>query len=190
VLLRITILSCLIYRAFPLQALSKLLTTPTNLLSHRRSVYSTFSTQTYSIPKKSIQPMPVVSIFQPSDRFIPDTNELSIVSWNQLLPSSVDGWWLYKQYCPLTPQDKRTWAFRRELFEARLLNDDKPDVIALQEASERSHEVNAPCVQLLRLFNPLTEILTASQHTLHRLTTRTFPFTTNGRSPTEVACVA
>jgi hypothetical protein len=83
----------------------------------------------------------------------------------QLLPSSVDGWWLYKQYCPVTPQDKRTWAFRRELFEARLLNDDKPDVIALQEASERSHEVNAPCVQLLRLSNPLTEILTAPLNT-------------------------
>ena len=118
-----------------------------------------------------------------SNKLLPHTHP-------QLLPSSVDGWWLYKQYCPVTPQDKRTWAFRRELFEARLLNDDKPDVIALQEASERSHEVNAPCGKLLRLFNPLTEILTASQHTLHRLTTRTFPFFTNGRSPTEVVCVA
>lgn len=87
VLLRITILSCLIYRASPLQALPLL--TPIGLLSskpnltHRRPVYGTFSTQTYSIPK-STQPMPVVSIFQSSDRFVPDTNELSIVSWNQV----------------------------------------------------------------------------------------------------------
>ncbi|GMI36587.1 hypothetical protein TrRE_jg2208 [Triparma retinervis] len=83
-----------------------------------------------------------ISIFPSTDRFVPDTNELSVVSWNQLLPSSVDGWWLYKQFCPVTPCDKRTWDYRKELFEARLLNDDKPDIITLQEASERSHEID------------------------------------------------
>mmetsp|Transcript_9655 Transcript_9655/g.19645 ORF Transcript_9655/g.19645 Transcript_9655/m.19645 type:complete len:656 (+) Transcript_9655:164-2131(+) len=82
------------------------------------------------------------TLFPSTDRLWPDTDELSVVSWNQLLPSSVDGWWLYKQYCPITPQDKRTWAYRQELFEARLLGDNKPDIIALQEASERSHEID------------------------------------------------
>jgi len=81
-------------------------------------------------------------IFSPADRYVPDTGELSIVSWNQLLPSSVDGWWLYKQYCPITPRDQRTWDYRKVIFEAKLLNDVvKPDIICLQEASERSHEV-------------------------------------------------
>ena len=46
---------------------------------------------------RSLSLMATPRLFASMDRFVPDTNELSVVSWNQLLPSSVDGWWLYKQ---------------------------------------------------------------------------------------------
>ena len=66
-----------------------------------------------------------------------NTKGLTILTWNVLLPNSVDGWWLYKYYGANTPQSATTWDVRRELMKERLLSAN-PDVICLQETSEKS----------------------------------------------------
>lgn len=69
-------------------------------------------------------------------------NQLSVMSYNVLLPNSSDGWWNYKMYDPSAPYDIdsiSTWDFRRDLIKTRieLVN---PDVVALQEVSPDSFE--------------------------------------------------
>ncbi len=70
-------------------------------------------------------------------------NHLSVLSYNVLLPNSMDGWWNYKMYDPTASYDIdtiSTWEYRRDLIKKRieLVN---PDVVALQEVSPDSfHE--------------------------------------------------
>ena len=40
-------------------------------------------------------------------------NTLSVLSYNLLLPNSVDGWWTFKNYCPNTPMEARSWRMRQ-----------------------------------------------------------------------------
>jgi hypothetical protein len=50
-------------------------------------------------------------------------HSLSVVSWNILLPNSVDGWWTYKMYCPPLEADQRhvaSWDHRKGLIKDRL----------------------------------------------------------------------
>jgi len=54
-----------------------------------------------------------------------------------LLPNSVDGWWLYKNYLPNTPETARTWAARQALLQAAIFEADA-DVVCIQEASGKS----------------------------------------------------
>jgi H+/gluconate symporter-like permease len=44
----------------------------------------------------------------------------SILSYNILLPNSVDGWWTYKNYCPVTPMAARSWEARKRLLEQKI----------------------------------------------------------------------
>jgi exonuclease III len=64
---------------------------------------------------------------------------VSVLSYNLLLPNSVDGWWTYKNYCPNTPMEARSWPSRQELL-ARKIEMESPDIICFQEASDRSYE--------------------------------------------------
>jgi len=66
-----------------------------------------------------------------------NTKGLTILTWNVLLPNSVDGWWLYKYYGPGVPDAATAWEARQALMKERLLAAD-PDVICLQETSDKS----------------------------------------------------
>ena len=60
---------------------------------------------------------------------------------NVLLPNSDDGWWTFKNYCPSTPDASRTWESRKSLMAAKIASA-SPDIVCLQEASERSYETD------------------------------------------------
>jgi hypothetical protein len=48
---------------------------------------------------------------------------LSVLSYNVLLPNSVDGWWNYKMYLPpLTPENQymSDWEYRKQLLRERI----------------------------------------------------------------------
>jgi hypothetical protein len=46
---------------------------------------------------------------------------LSVLSYNVLLPNSVDGWWNYKMYLPpLTDRSMSEWPYRRKLLQERI----------------------------------------------------------------------
>ena len=67
---------------------------------------------------------------------------LSVLSYNVLLPNSVDAWWTYKMYSPPLSESNRhiaAWSYRRDLLKDRigLVN---ADVVCLQEVSPESFE--------------------------------------------------
>lgn len=68
-------------------------------------------------------------------------NQLSVLSYNVLLPNSVDAWWTYKMYLPhiASSDDCASWDYRRDLLKQRigLIN---ADVVCLQEVSPASFE--------------------------------------------------
>lgn len=48
---------------------------------------------------------------------------LSVLSYNVLLPNSIDGWWNYKMYLPPLTADKlhvSSWGYRRTLIKDRI----------------------------------------------------------------------
>jgi len=68
--------------------------------------------------------------------------KLSVLSYNVLLPNSVDGWWTYKMYNPPLSEEYRyqsSWDYRRDLLKNRLkaIN---ADVCCLQEVSPKSFD--------------------------------------------------
>jgi len=69
--------------------------------------------------------------------------QLSVLSHNILLPSSVDGWWTYKNYCPITNPIHQTWPARQSLL-ASIISTECPDIICYQESSERSYATDFP----------------------------------------------
>ena len=66
-------------------------------------------------------------------------NTLSVLSYNLLLPNSVDGWWTFKNYCPNTPMEARSWL-RRQALLAKKIQMESPDIMCFQEASDRSYK--------------------------------------------------
>ncbi|GAX13732.1 hypothetical protein FisN_30Lh017 [Fistulifera solaris] len=65
---------------------------------------------------------------------------LSVLTYNVLLPNSVDGWWNYKMYHP--PSDNNTfcnWEYRQQLLKERIAAVDA-DVVCLQEVSPLSFD--------------------------------------------------
>jgi len=72
----------------------------------------------------------------------PNSKQLSVLSYNVLLPNSLDGWWNYKMYLPpLSPanQFKSSWDYRSNLLKERIGQIDA-DVVCLQEVSPKSFE--------------------------------------------------
>jgi hypothetical protein len=52
-----------------------------------------------------------------------DVGGVSVLSYNVLLPNSVDGWWNYKMYLPpLTKETKymSDWDYRKKLLRERI----------------------------------------------------------------------
>jgi mRNA deadenylase 3'-5' endonuclease subunit Ccr4 len=43
---------------------------------------------------------------------------LSVLTYNVLLPNSVDGWWNYKMYNP--PSEYCSWEYRQQLLKERI----------------------------------------------------------------------
>lgn len=94
--------------------------------------------------------------------------QLSVLSYNVLLPNSEDGWWTYKMYMPPLPDELKhasSWDYRRGLLRKRiqLIN---ADVVCLQEVSPRSfdadfkfmEDIGYDCHQLFKKgrFRPAT----------------------------------
>jgi mRNA deadenylase 3'-5' endonuclease subunit Ccr4 len=81
----------------------------------------------------------------------PPVEHLSVISYNILLPNSVDGWWTYKMYMPPLPEElqyQSSWDYRRDLLKERLklVN---ADVVCLQEVSPKSFEQDFDFMQEL-----------------------------------------
>mmetsp|Transcript_19524 Transcript_19524/g.32119 ORF Transcript_19524/g.32119 Transcript_19524/m.32119 type:complete len:424 (-) Transcript_19524:470-1741(-) len=66
-------------------------------------------------------------------------DDLSILSYNVLLPNSVDGWWIYKYYGGNVDRSMTTWDSRCKLLEKQIIGIDA-DVVCLQEVSAESFE--------------------------------------------------
>lgn len=69
-------------------------------------------------------------------------NNFSVLSYNILLPNSVDGWWNYKMYDPSILKDNPSiseWKYRQSLLMERLERVDA-DIICLQEVCPESFE--------------------------------------------------
>lgn len=65
---------------------------------------------------------------------------ISVLSYNVLLPNSVDAWWTYKMYSPPLSESQRqigSWDYRRDLLKDRVGLVDA-DVVCLQEVSPES----------------------------------------------------
>ena len=75
----------------------------------------------------------------------PDSKQqLSVLSYNVLLPNSADGWWTYKMYMPPLPDELQyasSWDYRRDLLKKRIQLIDA-DVVCLQEVSPKSFEMD------------------------------------------------
>jgi endonuclease/exonuclease/phosphatase family metal-dependent hydrolase len=70
------------------------------------------------------------------------SDQLSVLSYNVLLPNSSDGWWNYKMYShsnSLEIDKISTWDYRRELIKNKIKTID-PDVVCVQEVSPVSFE--------------------------------------------------
>lgn len=71
------------------------------------------------------------------------SDSLSLLSYNVLLPNSVDGWWNFKMYHPplTTAKEKvwSSWAHRRDLLRHRISTVDA-DVVCLQEVAPVSFD--------------------------------------------------
>ena len=61
------------------------------------------------------------------------SSQFSIVSWNILLPNSVDNWWCEKMFANHVPMECRQWPHRQTLIADRVKEVD-PDILCIQEA--------------------------------------------------------
>jgi endonuclease/exonuclease/phosphatase family metal-dependent hydrolase len=76
----------------------------------------------------------------PSSSSSQGINQLSVLTWNILLPNSQDGWWTYKIYSPKNLDPKvPTWEYRQSLLKDRI-GTINADVVCLQEISPTSFE--------------------------------------------------
>lgn len=68
---------------------------------------------------------------------------LSILSYNVLIPNSLDGWWVYKTYSYRATQthseDITSWSHRQMLLRRDIAEADA-DIVCLQEVSAMSFE--------------------------------------------------
>jgi len=66
------------------------------------------------------------------------SSTISVISYNVLLPNSVDGWWSYKMYPP-GREEWSNWEYRRNLLKERI-GTANADVVCLQEVAPVSFE--------------------------------------------------
>ena len=71
-----------------------------------------------------------------------DPPVFSLVSYNVLLPNSVDGWWCYKYYSHGTPLDVTEWRHRVELLRNQIALAGNPEVLCFQECSPESFDAD------------------------------------------------
>ena len=65
--------------------------------------------------------LPQPSIITPPSSAI--VEQLSVLSYNVLLPNSEDGWWTYKMYSPPLPKElqyQSSWEYRQDLLKKRI----------------------------------------------------------------------
>ena len=70
-------------------------------------------------------------------RLLSQQHEISITSYNILLPNNTEGWWIPKCYPPTTPQQHRTWTYRKAKL-IHHLTSVSADIICLQEVAQSS----------------------------------------------------
>jgi mRNA deadenylase 3'-5' endonuclease subunit Ccr4 len=66
-----------------------------------------------------------------------DASDISLMSYNILLPNSQVGWWVYKYYNPSVPLEERTWEARKKLLAEQI----QPtiDLFTFQECVMETH---------------------------------------------------
>jgi exonuclease III len=70
--------------------------------------------------------------------------QLSVLSYNVLLPNSIDAWWTYKMYLPPLSADQQhisSWEYRQHLLKDRIILVNA-DVVCLQEVSPSSFHID------------------------------------------------
>mmetsp|Transcript_24750 Transcript_24750/g.41857 ORF Transcript_24750/g.41857 Transcript_24750/m.41857 type:complete len:632 (+) Transcript_24750:90-1985(+) len=77
----------------------------------------------------------------PSGAYICKEDEITILSYNILLPNSVDGWWVYKMYSFRhgVPAEDTTWEVRKALLRQEISTANS-DIVCFQEVSAESFE--------------------------------------------------
>ena len=65
-----------------------------------------------------------------------DARDITLMSYNILLPNAAAGWWVYKYYAP-EQQEYSTWEYRKQLFVSQFAHN--TDLICLQECAEESY---------------------------------------------------
>jgi mRNA deadenylase 3'-5' endonuclease subunit Ccr4 len=99
----------------------------------------------------------IPKLFKPNNKAIKNhkngddnniNNTFSILSYNILLPNSIDGWWTFKNYCPITTSNKNndasrattttSWQARKILLKNKIFSEN-PQIICMQEASDVSY---------------------------------------------------
>ena len=70
-------------------------------------------------------------------------SDITLLSYNCLLPNSIDGWWIYKYYDTNRVPTKHTeWPHRKALLKGQLWGEEKMDVVCLQETCAESFETD------------------------------------------------
>ncbi len=64
--------------------------------------------------------------------------DISLMSYNILLPNSEQGWWVYKYYHPDTPLEERLWASRKALLQRQISV--SIDLFTFQECASATYE--------------------------------------------------
>ena len=68
------------------------------------------------------------------------SDDISLMSYNILLPNSEQGWWVYKYYHPNTPREERTWESRKKLFKKQISLE--IDLFTFQECAFKTYEMD------------------------------------------------
>ena len=90
----------------------------------------------------SVVVVPILPARQPLPSFFGEHDDcFSLLSWNILLPNSVDNWWCHKQYAGGIDIDKAQWKHRQSLIKERVLHS-APDVFCMQEADGDTFDVD------------------------------------------------
>ena len=74
----------------------------------------------------------------PPNKINAKPEDISLMSYNILLPNSEQGWWVYKYYHPDIPNEDRTWEARKRLLKRQISLE--IDLFTFQECSLNTYE--------------------------------------------------